>query len=251
MFRSFIYLDEDKFYSYLRQIDKRFADRPSEINKKKSIGANIGVKSVGANAGAEIEEKRELNNDLENDYDVFEKALDSRKNDDYFDFVDNDNNDLNTVPKRSIIRVEGKIEIPEQFDTISVAQNFMPYISSQIQTSGDDEREIMAAYLDKASADIPIIVEKEDIKIVGNLCSVFLRESYPQLQEYSEQEVILLCKVICLTNKPQVEIFDPLRDFIKLPRSLRRSNGTSENSDFESIYIEGPVLKVEIIGIYK
>jgi hypothetical protein len=34
MFRSFIYLNEEKMYSYLRQIDKEFANQPTEVRGK-------------------------------------------------------------------------------------------------------------------------------------------------------------------------------------------------------------------------
>jgi len=64
--------------------------------------------------------------------------------------------------------------------------------------------------------------------------------------------VYILCKVVGIVRKAWVEIFDPLKDFIRLPRAARRSMTVSENTNgLESIVIEGPVLKVEIIAIYK
>lgn len=36
MFRSFIYLDQEKMYSYLRQIDADYANQPVESIKKKT-----------------------------------------------------------------------------------------------------------------------------------------------------------------------------------------------------------------------
>jgi len=55
-----------------------------------------------------------------------------------------------------------------------------------------------------------------------------------------------------MVRKDMVEIFDPLKDFIRLPRTMRRqmtANGKSVGLD--KISIEGPVLKVEVIAIYK
>ena len=49
-----------------------------------------------------------------------------------------------------------------------------------------------------------------------------------------------------------VEIFDPLKDFICLLCTMRRqmtANGKPVGLD--KISIEGPVLKVEVIAIYK
>lgn len=226
MFRSFIYLDEEKMYSYLRQIDKEFANQPTEVSKRKTREGTIGNGLLGVNAGTETEEKREFVKDITKDY------------------------DLNTVPNMSIIRVNGSFEIPEQFDMFNLAQNFMPLLKSQIQTSSQDEKELMETFLGNASADIPVVMESEDLIVSSKLSTSFLEEEYAQLEEYSEQEVYMLCKVVGKMQKDQVEIFNPLKDFVKLPRAVRRSMD-SNSRELEPIIIDGPVLKVEVIAIYK
>ena len=66
------------------------------------------------------------------------------------------------------------------------------------------------------------------------------------------QDVFMLCKVVGISKKECVEIFDPLKDFIRLPRVMRRQmEGNPNTSGLEKIKIQGPVLKVEIIAIYK
>lgn len=249
MFRSFIYLDEEKMYSYLRQIDKEFANQPTEVSKRKTREGTIGNGLLGVNAGTETEEKRELVKDITKDYDRFEKKLNELDGTEYFDLVLKDY-DLNTVPNMSIIRVNGSFEIPEQFDMFNLAQNFMPLLKSQIQTSSQDEKELMETFLGNASADIPIVMESEDLIVSSKLSTSFLEEEYAQLEEYSEQEVYMLCKVVGKMQKNQVEIFNPLKDFIKLPRAVRRSMD-SNSRELEPIIIAGPVLKVEVIAIYK
>ena len=120
-------------YSYLRQIDKEFANQPTEVSKSKTREGTIGNGLwLGVNAGIETEEKRELVKDITKDYDRFEKKLDELDGTEYFDLVLKDY-DLNTVPNMSIIRVNGSFEIPEQFDMFNLAQNFMPLLKSQIQ----------------------------------------------------------------------------------------------------------------------
>lgn len=248
MFRSFVYLDEEKMYSYLRQIDDEYANQPTEVSKKKTRGGSIGTGPLGLNAGTEVEERREFAKDMVKDYDRFEKKLEGLGGSEYFDLVLNDY-DINTVPNMSIIRINGSFEIPEQFDMFSIAQNFMPLITSQIQTSSKDERELMEAFLGQASADIPIVMEDDEIAIAGKLSTCNLQEEYAELEEYSEQEVYILCKVVGKMRKDRVEIFNPLKDFIKLPRAVRR--GMKSNNGLEPIEIDGPVLKVEVIAIYK
>ena len=61
MFRSFVYLDEEKMYSYLRQIDKDFSNLPTEVNTKRIRGGRVSVSALSVNAGTEIEEKRNTN----------------------------------------------------------------------------------------------------------------------------------------------------------------------------------------------
>lgn len=109
----------------------------------------------------------------------------------------------------------------------------------------------MRAFIGSASADVPIISEFDNVNIYGKLNTKYLIEEYDQLDEYYEQDVFILCKVIGLIQKDRVKIFDPLKDFIKFPRAIRRQVKIGEIHGFEDIYINGPVLKVEIIAIYK
>ena len=98
---------------------------------------------------------------------------------------------------------------------------------------------------------LSIVSEFEDVAISGKLNAKYLLEDYAQLEEYSEQDVFILCKVVGLMQKESVEIFDPLKDFIRLPRAVRRQTNFEDTTGLEKIYVEGPVLKVEIIAIYK
>lgn len=249
MFRSFIYLDQEKMYSYLRQIDVDYANQPVESIKKKTRGGSLGMDFLGLNAGTEIEEKREVTKDVIKDYDRFEKKLEELSGSEYFDLA-LDDYDINTVPRMSIIRVNGSFEIPEEFDMFSVAQKFMPLITSQIETTSDNERELMEAFLGKASADIPIVMEDDELTIASKLSMCNLEEEYAELEEYNEQEVYMLCKVVGIMQKEKVEIFNPLKDFIKLPRAVRRGMD-SDSQGMETILVDGPVLKVEVIAMYK
>lgn len=126
----------------------------------------------------------------------------------------------------------------------------MPLITSQIETSSDNERELIEAFLGKASADIPIVMEDEELTIASKLSMGSLEEEYAELEEYNEQEVYILCKVVGIIQKDKVEIFNPLKDFIKLPRAVRRGMDSSSQG-MEPILVDGPVLKVEVLAMYK
>ena len=108
----------------------------------------------------------------------------------------------------------------------------------------------MEAFLGKASADIPIVMGDDELTIASKLSMGNLEEEYAELEEYNEQEVYMLCKVVGIMQKDKVEIFNPLKDFIKLPRAVRRGMD-SDTQGMETILVDGPVLKVEVIAIYK
>ena len=124
-------------------------------------------------------------------------------------------------------------------------------LMGQIDANSTGEQEALERILGKASADVPIVSEFADVAISGKLNAKYLLEDYAQLEEYSEQDVFILCKVVGLMQKESVEIFDPLKDFIRLPRAVRRQTNFGDTTGLEKIYVEGPVLKVEIIAIYK
>ena len=65
MFRSFIYLDKEKMYTYLRQIDKEYKVQTTEISKKKIRGGCINAPAFGINAETEIEEQSNIINDIQ------------------------------------------------------------------------------------------------------------------------------------------------------------------------------------------
>lgn len=53
MFRSFIYLDEDKLYTYKKQLEGSDSTQLKTITKKKSVGFNAGFSPIGVNGAVE------------------------------------------------------------------------------------------------------------------------------------------------------------------------------------------------------
>lgn len=252
MFRSFIYLDSDKFYTYKRQIDGKNAVKPKSMSQKKTLALTAGVKSLGVNGATETSIDSEFENDVSFDYDQFERQLDQLQGEDYFDFVLHDEYDLTTVPSMKLIRICSGFEIPEAFDIVKLIEQFKPMLMGQIATSSTGEQEALEEILGKASADIPFTVELDDVVISGKLNAKYLYEEYASLEDYVDQDVYMLCKVVGMMRKDTVEIFDPLKDFIRLPRVMRREMMKSGGSiGVDKIFVNGPVLKVEVIAIYK
>lgn len=254
MFRSFIYLDQDKLYAYKSIIDGKLSPQLKEMKKTKKVsagfdayGAGIGVSSEGTITG-------EFTKNPDYDYNEFEESLDKIEGEDYFDFIMNsDVYDLTSVPSMKLIRINSTFSIPEQFDLVNLIDLFKPMLMGKIETKTSNEQEALNNFIGNASADIPVVLEFDDVIIAGKLNAKSLSEDYTSLEEYSDQEVTFLCKVVGVSRCANVEIFNPLKDFIRLNRTLRRSmeNSPSNNIGLEPIIVEGPVLKVEIIAIYK
>ena len=249
MFRSFIYLDTDKLNTYKRQIEGSTLNLKS-ATMKKSKNASAEFKGLGGKVGNETQVEGEYASDPSYEYDRFEALLNDMSGDNYFDFVLNDF-DPATLPSMSIMRINSSFTVPESFDMVNVIEKFKPMLMGQIDTNSTGEQEALESILGKASADVPIISEFDDVAISGKLNAKYLMEDYAQLEEYSEQDVFILCKVVGLMQKENVEIFDPLKDFIRLSRAVRRQTNFGDTTGLEKIYVEGPVLKVEIIAIYK
>lgn len=252
MFRNFIYLDEDRLYSFRRQINGANSASPKSITQKKSAGVSAALGTLGMNGAIETNIDGEFEKDVSFDYDRFELSLAALEGEDYFDFVLNDGYDLTTIPAMKLFRICSGFEIPEEFDIVNLIERFKPFIMGQIETKSSSEQEILEAIIGTASADIPFVIDYDDVTISGKLNSRYLQEEYSNLEDYADQDVYILCKVVGMARKETVEIFDPLKDFIHLPRLMRHQMKNNSNSiGFEKIFINGPVLKVEVIAIYK
>lgn len=252
MFRSFIYLDEDKLYTYKRQIDGNNKAQPKSVSQKKTEGFSTRMKCIDLKRATETSVDSEFEKDVSFDYDRFEQELSKLDGEDYFDCVLNDDYDLTTIPAMKLVRICSGFEIPEEFDAVNLIDQFMPMLIGQIETQSIGEQEAMENILGRASADIPFIIECDEITIAGKLNAKYLCEEYSSLEDYADQDVYMLCKVVGIVHKDSVEIFDPLKDFIRLPRTIRRQMVTNGKTvGIEKISVEGPVLKVEVIAIYK
>ena len=140
----------------------------------------------------------------------------------------------------NLLLVCGTFSVPEAFDITNLFDAF----KSQITESDMSMVENFINY------DIPIVIDSDnaDLNLTGKLKQQCLVDSYEKLEECFEQDVYFLCKMERIDRKDSVKIFDPLKDFIKIPRSMRRS-GRFDVNKFQEI--GGPVARVEVIAIYK
>ena len=252
MFRNFIYLDTDKLYTYKRQIEGANNPNIKAVKKTKNRGVEAQLAAISVQAQDEISTEAEVEKDTSFEYDRFENALSNYEGEDYFDFVLNSDYTYLTLPAMKIVRIESPFSIPADFDMVNLIEQFKPYLLGQIDAKSVQEKEAIRSLISNTSADIPIIIETDEITISSKLNMKYLIEEYTDLEDYESQDVFMLCRVVGISHKESVEIFNPLKDFIKLPRAVRR-NMDSKGTEIglNPIIIPGPVLKLDIIAIYK
>ena len=132
MFRSFIYLDEDKLYTYKRQVDGKNTAQPKAVSQKKSAGFSAAMSGFGVNGAMETSIDGEFERDVSFDYDQFELDLARLAGEDYFDCVLNDEYDLTTIPSMKLLRICSGFEIPEAFDVVNLIEQFRPMLMEYI-----------------------------------------------------------------------------------------------------------------------
>lgn len=253
MFRTLIYFDKNKVLQYKSLIEGKKA---VEINKVKVSNEKSGKGQIYILSGG-ISGKSEMEGAiLENylfDCEEFEKLLEGR--DDYFDFTENDY-DLETVSKSSIIKFNGTFNIPEQFDAMDLINQFRSLLIDTIETESKEEQEVLKCILGKESTKIPIFLEFNESntdrlgysKINPNhLCC-----NFNDIEDDKNEDVTIIAKVISRKNidgKPIV-VYDVMKDFLSLSRAFRRQVD-EKIEGVEDITIDEDFITLEILAIYQ
>ena len=244
-FRSFIYLDAKKVEDYLDVL----GEGSTQSRKKKAIGASAMLGPVKAGAGVEADYSP--NHSPSARYNLLERKLTERLNDDFFDATQK-SCDIKTVPSMSIIKFSGYVRIPESFDKLNLIKQYIQPLrdAGMITLEGDPAtNEFALSFFEQTSADIPILISGNKVNLSSKLkMDNFVDSSHQDLEDLEDEELFFLCKVHSLDTNNEVTIFDPAKDFLKMNRALRRS--MTETEGLEKIIEKGPILKVEIIAIY-
>ena len=235
-------------------MDENMSLKLKDIRKTRKKAADFNALGAGLGISTEDTVTGEFTTNPDYDYNEFEQKLAIIEGEDYFDFIVNaDAYDLTTLPSMKLMRINGTFSIPESFDVVNLIETFKPLLMGQIETKTENEQEALTSFVGDASADIPILIDFDDVIISAKLNAKNLHEDYTALEEYFDQDVNFLCKIVGISRRDHVEVFNPLKDFIRLNRTLRRSMdfSSANNIGLEPIVVDGPVLKVEVIAIYK
>ncbi len=145
------------------------------------------------------------------------------------------------------------MSVPEQFDMIQTIEKFKPMIQEHINSdiTNESEKKAYEAFLETSGSKIPIFIDMEDSLMCSKLMSNNMLITYEEFEEYEELEVTILARVISANlidmKKP---FYDPLKDFMKINRTLRRS--MKERTDgLHEIYADQSYKMLEILAIYQ
>ncbi len=251
MFGTVIYFDKRKINDFIAIINKQKSLLFNEVEVTNDKGLNVNLKMVSADAKATKSYTATVVESLLYDCDAFEKLLDGRE--DYFDFTGSTDFDISTVGRGNIIKFNGYIKVPEEFDMTQTIDKFKPMLLKSISEEMDfNEKEAFNAFLSTADTKVPITSELNDLILCGKLESSNMLIKYEQLDEYETLEVTIIARVTSSNYIPSTKAFyDPLKDFMALNRTLRRSMGEERVDGMKEIFAEEDYKTIEIIAIYQ
>lgn len=252
-FRDYLYLDEDRINKYYKQMGGVIPDEDKElIEKNLELGAGGGIKYAKANGIHTKTKQIKINRTYEVDdiLQLFEAELEKNSLVKFFD-LDDSNVDINTVPKGSIVKFEGKLEVPHEFDEIDFVKTIInnPSTSEQfmkdiINSNPSDEE--LFKLLVKDGREIPVYFDLDELSLYSNIKSENLNIEYEEFENYIDDEVTIIAKVEKNDNKEKIKIYDKYKDLFKINRAMRRG---IEGEDGD-IYINGPGKRIAIIAMY-
>lgn len=252
-FRDYLYLDENRINKYYKQIGGIIPDKDKElIENNIELDAGGGIKFAKANGNHTKTKQVEINRtyEVEDILRLLEIELQKGEKVNFFN-LDDDDVDINTVPKGSIIKFEGELEVPHEFDEIDFIKTMLnnPATSEQfmkdIVSSNPSDEEIFKLLV-KDGREIPVYFDLEELALYSNIKSENLNVEYDEFENYIGDEVTIIAKIEKYDRKEKIKIYDKYKDLFKINRAMRRE---IEGEDGD-IYIEGPGKKVSIIAIY-
>lgn len=251
IFGDVIYYDEKKIMEYSSVITRQhnLTIKEYEISDDKS--AHMNLKILGGDLQGSRKYKAEVKESLLYNCVAFEKLLNGR--DDFADFTESTQWDINTIARGFIIKFNGYMKVPEEFDITQTIQRFKPMLMDSIVNDGMDETEKKAfkSFFEVSDAKIPVLIDIEASLISSKLIGNNMLVTYEELEEYEDLEVTIIARV---TTNNLVDMkkpfYDPLKDFMRLNRTLRRTMGERTEGLYE-IYADQNYKTVEILAIYQ
>ena len=258
MFKNLIYFDSVKVAEYLAVLEgkKQVAFKNVKMKSDKSLDAKIPILSGKYSGSNEFE--GEIVDNLILDCNEFEDVLKKKNHDNYFDFLEGEvQYDFETIPRTSIVRFEGKFNIPEEFDMMDLINQFKPMLSSSMNLKNPQEEELFKTLFQKESTKIPAFFESENLTSrtgFSKLNSNNLFYEMEQIEDYENEDVTIIAKVLSkknVINSEPIVVFDIMKDLLSLNRALRRQFGGDSIEGVKNIEANEDLIYFEVLAIYQ
>lgn len=257
LFKNLIYFDSKKVSEYMAVLEgeRKVKFKNARVTTDKSINTNFKVVSAGKNGSNELE--GELQDNLILDCNEFENLLERKSKDSFFDFIKDENDyDVETIPRSSIMRFEGGFKIPEEFDVMDLINQYKPMLTSDMDLENPDKEEIFKTIFAKDNTKIPAFLNSESLENrVGfsKLGSNNLLYSLVDLEDFEDEDITIIAKVLSRKNaeKKSVVVFDVLKDLFSLGRGIRRQMGKENIEGLANIESDESVINMEVLAIYQ
>lgn len=227
IFGNVIYYDDKKISEYSSIILGQQSLKVKEYEVLSDKSAKLDLKFIGGDLKGSKKYTAEVQESLLYNCDNFEKLLCDRDN--FFDFT------------------------TQEFDITQTIQKFKPFLMDSISSeiANETEKKVFKTFFESADTKIPIILELDDALMCSKLISPNMLIEYEDLEEFEELETTIVARVTSTSlvgkNKP---FYDPLKDFVKLNRSLRRSMGERTEGLYE-IHADQDYKTIEVLAIYQ
>ncbi|MFC3748658.1 hypothetical protein [Paenibacillus sp. GCM10012306] len=182
----------------------------------------------------------------------FEKTL--TDNQYYHDYVESEEfNDISTESQGTIVKFKGYISVPEAFDLTQLIIQMKPMLLDSISRDMEPtEQEAFRTFFSKKDAKVPLLIESDDALLCSKIESQYLEVEYAELEDSDAIEVTVLAKVNSNSLVPKSKaLFDPLKDFIPLNRTMRRSMEKDRPRELQAIWVDQDYKSVDIIAMYR
>ncbi len=260
MFYDYIYLDMERISAYGTKLGMKkpnlsqMTEKTTNNREKQCIeGESIGKQEI-------VKEYMNFETD-ETYFEDFEQKLEAVKERGLFFDISDDSNekfDFTNLNKRSILKFEAKLLIPEEFGQAEFVKTVLknPYGKSALFESIEDS-DMPKEFLNDLINDdknIPIYFEVCDYNLYSTIKGKnFCNMGYSDFEENVEEEVTIVAKVEKVDNVPKnIMIYDVYKDLLNMNRAMRRSMAETNNGGLqEKITIKGKSVKLAILAIYK
>lgn len=250
MFGKILYYDKKTVDEYMSIIDGNKIVNVESYDVSNDKGIKADLKVISADSKASKSYTAKVQESIIYDCYEFEKKLTGR--DDYFDVSSSDDYDIATVPRGYIMKIDGIVSIPEQFDMVKLIDQFKPLIMPSITAGEEDQTTsdlLKALFTDAKATKIPVVIETENDLLCGKLKAENLMVDYSELEECEDSEVTVLVRSASNGKyNASKAYYDPLKDFLNLNRMMRRQ--VDNNGEFGSLCVEEEYKPVDILAIY-